>query len=162
MVKYKLLTDDTIEVDGVILYRIEALKDFSNVKTGDLGGYIQTEHNLSHEGTCWISGYAKVFGNATVSGNAFVFGNAMIHGWVHVGGESYIGKDAEIKTAKDYMTIGPLGSRRYITLTRSNQKVTVGCFNGSLSEFKKKVQRKYPNGSYYEAAFPLIEFYFNN
>ena len=35
--KYKL-TDETIEVNGKTLYRIEALKDFSNIKKGDKGG----------------------------------------------------------------------------------------------------------------------------
>ena len=47
--KYKL-TDETIEVNGKTLYRIEALKDFSNVKKGDKGGFIEKEKNLSHLG----------------------------------------------------------------------------------------------------------------
>ena len=36
--KYKLRTDLIKGNDGHILYRIESLKDFSNVKKGDLGG----------------------------------------------------------------------------------------------------------------------------
>lgn len=39
--KYKL-TDKTIEHNGHILHRIEALKDFGDVKKGDLGGFVCT------------------------------------------------------------------------------------------------------------------------
>ena len=47
--KYKL-TDKTIEVEGKTLYRIEALKDFCEIKKGDKGGFIASENNLAHEG----------------------------------------------------------------------------------------------------------------
>ncbi len=33
--KYRLLENDTKKVDGRTLYRIEALRDFANVKKGD-------------------------------------------------------------------------------------------------------------------------------
>ena len=51
--KYEL-TNDSIEYDGVTLYRIKALRDFNNVKAGDLGGYIEKEENLSHERDCCV------------------------------------------------------------------------------------------------------------
>ncbi|WP_375616765.1 hypothetical protein [Bartonella sp. AP58NXGY] len=44
--KYEL-TDETIEVAGKTLYRIRALKDFRNIKKGDLGSFMQYEGNLS-------------------------------------------------------------------------------------------------------------------
>lgn len=50
--KYKLLENDTITVDGRTLYRIEALKDFADVRKGDKGGYVEGEKNLSHEDGC--------------------------------------------------------------------------------------------------------------
>lgn len=80
--KYELLTDDTIinYYNGVTLYRIKALKDFGNVKKGDLGGYIEKEENLSHEGNCWVGDNAFVFGNAIVCNNAMAFGNARVYG----------------------------------------------------------------------------------
>ena len=56
MIKYKLLKSDTKKVNGKTLYRIEALKSFGTVRVGDLGGYIESENNLSHEGTAWVSG----------------------------------------------------------------------------------------------------------
>ena len=57
--KYEL-TDNTIEYDGKTLYQIKALKNFGNVKTGYLGGYVEKEENLSHEGNCWVDDNAKV------------------------------------------------------------------------------------------------------
>ena len=47
--KYKL-TDETINLCGKKLCRIKALKDFEDVKKGDKGGFIEDEHNLSHDG----------------------------------------------------------------------------------------------------------------
>ena len=46
--KYKL-TEETINVGDKTLHRIEALRDFSDVKKGDKGGYIEKEENLSKE-----------------------------------------------------------------------------------------------------------------
>ena len=40
--KYKL-TSESKEYNRRILYRIEALKDFSDVKKGDKGGWIESE-----------------------------------------------------------------------------------------------------------------------
>ena len=62
MKKYEL-TQESIEVKGIILYRIKALMGFSNVKEGELGGFIEKEENLSHSGNAWV------YGNAWVSGN---------------------------------------------------------------------------------------------
>lgn len=64
--KYKL-TDERITVDGRKLYRIGALKDFSCIKKGDKGGFVEHEGNLSHEGDCWIYGNALVYNNAVVN-----------------------------------------------------------------------------------------------
>ena len=77
--KYILLENDTIiAYTGRKLYRIQAVRDFGDVKSGDLGGYIQGEHNLSHEGTCWVSDNARVFGEASVWGDAQVCDNARV------------------------------------------------------------------------------------
>ena len=47
--KYRI-TDNTIEHNGHIIHRIQALKDFGNVKKGEVGGYIESEENLSQKG----------------------------------------------------------------------------------------------------------------
>jgi NDP-sugar pyrophosphorylase family protein len=99
--KYKL-TNQKQEVGGYILHRIKALRDFGDVKKGDLGGWIEKEDNLSHEGNCWVSDeacvyeYARVFGNALVSGNALVFNDARVYGDAQVSGNAYIYGNARI------------------------------------------------------------------
>ena len=75
--KFELLLDDTIEVFGRKLFRIKAKINFGTVETGDLGGYIEKEENLSENGNAWVFGNARVCGNAEVYGNARVSGNAM-------------------------------------------------------------------------------------
>ena len=71
--KYKF-TNNKKTINGTTLYQIQALKDFGDVKNGDLGGWIEAENNLSHEGNAWV------FGNARVSGNAWVFDDAVVSG----------------------------------------------------------------------------------
>lgn len=59
--KYELLAEKAIEVNGHKLYRIRALTDIGiNVKTGDEGGYIGDENNLSHGGDAWVCDNARV------------------------------------------------------------------------------------------------------
>ena len=67
MKKYEL-TSTTTEWAGKTLYKIKALKDFSNVKKGDLGGWVEKESNLSQQNDAWVYGNAKVYGDARVSG----------------------------------------------------------------------------------------------
>ena len=94
--KYILLKNDSVIRNNKVLYRIKASRNFNDVNTGDLGGYIEKEENLSHGGGCWVydnvqvssnaevsdnarvSGNAKVSDNACVSGNAEVYGNACV------------------------------------------------------------------------------------
>ena len=74
MKKYKL-TDETRLYGNITLYKIQALKDFLNVKAGDLGGWVESDKNLFQRDTCWVFGDAKVYGDAEVSGDARVFGD---------------------------------------------------------------------------------------
>jgi len=63
--KYTLLENDTIEVNGLKLYRIKAKKSFGNVTKGDLGGFIENDSNLSvslrslHHAIKFIGAYLK-------------------------------------------------------------------------------------------------------
>ena len=60
--------------------RIRALRSFGNVKKDDIGGFIESEKNLSHNGDCWVYDNARVYGNALVTDNARVYGKAKISG----------------------------------------------------------------------------------
>ena len=87
--KYKL-TDETINLNGAILYRIEALKDFGEIKKGDKGGFIESENNLAHEGDAWVSDNAHVYGDACVFDNARVYNNAFVSGYAQVYGNAFV------------------------------------------------------------------------
>ena len=82
--KYEL-TDET---SGSGLRRIRALRDIPRcgVKEGDLGGWVESEGNLTQEGDCWVSDTALIYGDARVFDNARVFGNAMVFDEVIYGG----------------------------------------------------------------------------
>ena len=72
------LTTESITFLGRTLFRIKALISFGNVKAGELGGYIEKEGNLSHEGDAWVCDNARVCGNAWVYGDARVYGDAWV------------------------------------------------------------------------------------
>ena len=94
--KYELVKNDYIKHEGRTLYRIKALKDFGNVKTSDLGGYIQSEDNLSHKGDCWVYDNAKVFNSAKIHDNAIIFENAQVYDEAEVFGSARIYGNAKI------------------------------------------------------------------
>ena len=96
MIKYEILEDKIIEYNGKILCKIKALKDFANVKKGDLGGYVENYNNLSQEDNCWIYDNAKVYDDARVFGNAKVFDNAEVYGSAKVFGYAKVFDNAEI------------------------------------------------------------------
>lgn len=97
MLKKYALTSDRIRYRrDLMLYRIIALRDFGNVKTHELGGYVEDESNLSHEGDCWIGENAKVFDHATVTGSAFVYGNAVVYQGAQITDHARVCEKAEI------------------------------------------------------------------
>lgn len=63
-----------------VVYRIQALRDFGNVKKGDLGGFVANENNLSHANTCWIYDNAIVCGESKVCEGAEVRDSAVVCG----------------------------------------------------------------------------------
>lgn len=77
--KYKL-TEETMCFDGVTLHRIQALKDFGNVDAGELGGWVESEKNLSQSGDCWIAMEAKAYGDAEIGDNAILTRKAIACG----------------------------------------------------------------------------------
>jgi NDP-sugar pyrophosphorylase family protein len=93
--KYEL-TEETLSHGGHTLHRIRALRDFPNVQAGDLGGWIEREENLSHDGDAWVYGTAEVCGNARVYGNATVHGNAQVYGDAWVYGNASVGDNARV------------------------------------------------------------------
>lgn len=119
--KYEL-TEETIEVCGITLYRIKALRDFADIKKGDVGGFIESEKNLSQENDAMVSGNARVSG------------------------------DAWIKNNKDYTTIKGFGrAQRTTTFFKTHDgkvAVSCGCFHGTLEEFEDKVLETHKDSKY--------------
>ena len=145
--KYELLKDDTINIlfNSKTLYRIKALRDFGDVKAGDLGGYVEKELNLTHEGNAWVSGDAHVYGDAWVSG------------------------DAHVSSDNDYSTIHGFGPKNRTTtfFVGKDKNIYVNCgrFYGTLEEFKNKIKKTHGDTYYakeYLMIADLMEFRFNN
>lgn len=105
MKKYKLTNySTTIHECGkdVTVYRIRAKEDFGGVREGDLGGWVESEENLSQEGDCWlydeaiaclgsvVKDNAKMYDYAIVKDNSRVEGNSRIYGNVDISHRSVI------------------------------------------------------------------------
>lgn len=72
---------------------IKALKDFQLmtgkiIKKGDFGGRVDGEHNLSQEGNCWISCYAKAIGDSRVLDDAVLKDRSMAYGNSKISGNA--------------------------------------------------------------------------
>ena len=81
--KYILLDNDTISYNGKTLKRICACRKVGEfAREMCLGGYIESEDNLSHEGDCWISAGSKVYNYSSIKDNAFVFASVLSHSYV--------------------------------------------------------------------------------
>ena len=168
--KYKL-TEETINVIDKTLYRIEALRDFSDVKKGDKGGYVKKEENLSQSDDCWVYNDAMVYDNAMVFGNAKVcdnaivygntivsdnvrvYGNAVIFGYAAICGDTVITSNSDYIVFKNWWSSG-----RYFTWTKSNNMWKVGCFHGTGKELIEKAYKDSEiSGREYERVVKYVE-----
>ena len=151
--KKLILTDETIEMFGVTLHRIKAVRSFGNVKEGDLGGFVEKEDNISEDFEAWVYGNAEVWGNAKVSGNAEVSGDAKVWGNAKVSGNAKVWGNADYIVFKNWWSSG-----RYFTWTRSNNMWSVGCFYGTGEELIKKAYAdSEKSGREYERVVRFVE-----
>ena len=153
--KYEL-TDETMEWEGHTLHRIKALRDFNDVKAGDLGGWVESEDNLPQYEKCWLYGDARVCGNARIYGNARVCDNAIVC------------DNARIYDTKDYCIITGFGSRlsatTFFRCKDDEIRVNCGCFNGTLDEFRDKVKETHKDNKYakeYLLAIDMVKVHFS-
>ena len=184
--KFELTTDTKIHF-GRKLFRIKALVSFRNVQVGDLGGYVESEKNLSQSGDAWVYGDAEVYGNAWVCGNAWVYDNARVYGDAEVYGNARVYGDAEVYGNAevcgnawvcgnaevcgdaDYVCAKGLGSRyrntTFFKCKNGDIYVTCGCFEGNLDEFTKKVKTTHGDSKYakeYLAMVEVVKIHFEN
>ena len=85
----------------------------------------------------------------------------------YIGPKATVGGSAIIKKTRDYLCIGPIGSRDdFFTAHRDSKTgvwVNAGCFHGSLADFEKAVAEKKDGDIHraeYEAALVLIRLRF--
>ena len=88
--KYEFVPGDTIEINGHALHRIRAVVNFGVVYVGAIGGYIETDENLSHNRMCWVSADARVYNGARIFGDSWALGNVEISGPICIGLDALI------------------------------------------------------------------------
>ena len=101
--KYEFTDETRTLFSGKVLHRIKALVDIEGVvKAGELGGFIEKEKNLLHNGKAWVYGdalvynTARIYDNAAVFGNAYVFGDAQVYDNAQVYGNARVFNNAEV------------------------------------------------------------------
>lgn len=99
MKKYEILQDDPKPAVNRPAYRIRALRDIPEhkVRAGDLGGYLEGEHNLSHEGGAWIANEAMVVDRSRVTGNAIARDHSTMSGHTIIDDEAVLGGLASMR-----------------------------------------------------------------
>ena len=81
IMKYEILEQTQQLPDRRTAYRIKAVRDFGNVKKGEIGGFVEADDNLSHHGLCWIAGTAMALGRSRVTGDAQLKNRAQLRDW---------------------------------------------------------------------------------
>lgn len=165
MKKYELTSNFKMYSDKKI-FQIRALVNLENgVKVGELGGWIEKEENLSHNGKAWVSDNTWVTNNAHVSGDAWVRDNVWVSGDAHVAGNAHVAGKAWVSKSADLLQITGLGTVHRTTTvyrTKNGIEITCGCFCGDLEQFRKQVveTRKGKVRDEYLKFAELIEIYF--
>ena len=97
--KYEL-TDKTMNIGNSVYYQIRAIKDFGEVHSGDLGGWVESPLCLSQRGKCWIDTQSFIEKNARVSGNAKIVRSSIENSAVVSGDvviyDSYVRDNAKV------------------------------------------------------------------
>jgi NDP-sugar pyrophosphorylase family protein len=96
--KYELTNESVVMSGDTLAYRIRALRDFSDVRKGDLGGYVENEDNLSHDGDCWVYDDARVSKNAVVIDDAKIMDYVWISEDARVTGRSVVSGDSWVRS----------------------------------------------------------------
>ena len=126
--KKYVLTNTTINHEGRRLYQVKAVRDIPkyNVKTGDLGGFVQGYRNLSQSGDCWVGENGKVYDHAKVCDDAVVrhkavvydharvCGRAVVYGYASVYGDSRVADDSEVYGDSLAFELARVGGKSHI------------------------------------------------
>ena len=130
MKKYEFTGEVKVLLDHT-MHQIRATVAFGAVRAGEVGGWIEKEENLSHDGNAWV------YDNAEVCGNAEVYGDA------------------------HYLVVGPIGSRGGFTTFFRSKKLEIcvacGCFRGNIEAFAEKVKETHGENEHAKRYMAAIE-----
>ena len=113
--KFELTNETIILPNGTTVFRIKATKNFSCIRKGDLGGFVEKGKNLSAEGNCWIYDIACVFGNARIYDDARIYDNVHVYDNARVSGNAHIYDNARVYgNARIY---GKAGICEYVSIS---------------------------------------------
>lgn len=131
--KYEF-TGETKTCGERTMHQICAIRDFSDIKAGDIGGWIEKDGNLSQDDDAWVCG------NAQVCGDAWVYGKH--HLW----------------------TSPRIGSRNGVTTFYRGAEgkifVVCGCFHNTIEKFEERVKITHGNNQHaqdYEMAIQMAK-----
>jgi len=94
--KYALTSETKTAANGAMLYRIKALRTFGCIEKGWLGGFVEKESNLSHDGEAWVFDDAMVFGNAHVCCDSQVRDDAEVFGYAQICDRAGVFENAKV------------------------------------------------------------------
>ena len=166
--RIKYINDNGAEVLGGYVYDLAQITGRAEVSgNAEVYDSALVSGNAKVYGEAMVYGNARVYGDAEVYGDALVYGNARVYGDAEVYGNARVKGQSKITTTSDYLVIGPIGSSDdFITFTNSDDGIlaTVGCFHGTINEFKKRVNQlhgKNANAKAYLLACELAELRIN-
>ena len=140
--KYEF-TGETKGFDGHILRRVRY------PETGELGGWIESEANLSQEGTARVCGEAQVRGEAWVYGKAQVRGEAQISGKAQVSGGAWDESPLQIQ-----------GTRFFVSVS-SHNSLAVGCTTKTAAQWLESCETEFAKHMFTEQERLEYKLYFN-
>ena len=169
MRKYDFIEKDKKDIDGHILTRIvsnvdivEPITHRTIVSKGDIGGYIEKEENLSHEGNCWIAGEEMyIYGESKIEGDVIfrksAYGkveNTKMKGVVNIG-DSVSSRRNNIVIVDSYITA--VNGAIYISGKEFYMKNSIlegdGCFSGDVTAIKDHSTIKAERIKFYSSVF---------
>lgn len=102
--KYEIVRDGESRQSKVasrLLYRVRALRNVgSDVRAGDVGGWVEDERSLSTFGESWIYDEATCYFNGRVSRNAQLRDRATCYAGGYVGDDATVSGNARVSNAR--------------------------------------------------------------
>lgn len=97
------------------VYKKHTLRRIKRLSDGVVGGWIETEYNLSQEGDCWVGDDAKVFDQARVRDDAKVFDRACVFGCARIAGNAYVLGDSNVNESAQVYEMATIYGNAIVT-----------------------------------------------